>query len=142
TENNNLVNQTSNQYRSDLQALNFSGSLLYRHKFVKPRRTFSINLNSSYNDKAGESFLLSGNDYIIKSDTLDQFSDLMIEGWSLSSNVDYTEPVGKNGMLMANYRISVEEEDSNQETFDFLEASQKYDSFNSGHSNVFTSEKT
>ncbi len=142
TENNNLVNQTSNQYRSDLQALNFSGSLLYRHKFVKPRRTFSINLNSSYNDKAGESFLLSGNDYIIKSDTLDQFSDLMIEGWSLSSNVDYTEPVGKNGMLMANYRISVEEEDSNKETFDFLEASQKYDSFNSGLSNVFTSEKT
>lgn len=145
TENDAIVNQTLNQYRPDLDALNFSGSLLYRHKFAKPRRTFSVNLSNTYNDKNGESYLLSRNNYFTtttKSDTLDQFSDLMTDGWSISSNVDYTEPIGKNGMLMANYRISLENEDSRKETYDFAEATQDYDDFNTGLSNVFASEKT
>ncbi len=144
TEKGAVLNQTLNQYQSDLKGLNLSSSLLYRHRFTKPRRTFSISLNNYYNDKGGESNLLSRSDYFTNtsiSDTLDQFSDLMIDGWSVASNFAYTEPIGKRGMLMANYRVTLQQDDSKKETYDFSEASQDYDLFNTDLSNVFASEK-
>ena len=144
TEKGTTLNESLNQYQSDLKGINLSGSLLYRHRFAKRRRTFSINLNNTYNDKGGESTLLSRSNYftdMATSDTLDQYSDLMIDGWSVSSNFAYTEPIGKRGMLMANYRITFQKDDSNKETYDFSEATQDYDLFNPTLSNVFASEK-
>ncbi len=145
TERGILINETINQYQSDLSGLNLSGNLLYRHRFKKQRRTFSINLNNSYNDKGGESNLLSLNNFFRgteKSDTLDQYSDLNIDGWSTSTNFAYTEPIGKRGMLMANYRLTFQNDDSQKETYDFSETSQDYDEFNNDLSNVFKSKKT
>ena len=144
TEKGSKVNESLNRYPSDLKGLNFSSNLLYRHRFKKRRRTFSINLNNTYNDKAGESNLLSLSNFFTeaeKSDTLDQFSDLMIDGWSLATNFAYTEPLGERGMLMANYRVTLQKDDSNKETYDFSDISQDYDLFNEDLSNVFKSEK-
>lgn len=144
TERGLVLNQTLNEYSSDLKALTLSGNLLYRHKFAKQRRTFSINLSNSYNDKSGESNLFSQSDYFrntTESDTLDQFADLVVEGWTVGSNFAYTEPVGKSGMLMMNYRLSLQKDDSNKETFDFSKTSQDYDLFSTDLSNVFKSEK-
>ncbi len=135
-----LLGQTDNHYRSDLAGLVFSNSLLYRHRFAKPRRTISINFGQGYNQNQGESFLQSEDVLFLEEesrDTLDQFADLDLNGWNLSANLNYTEPIGRYSMLMLNYRASYQEDDSDRSTFDFAKNSQMYDQLNTDLSNIF-----
>lgn len=135
-----LLSQTDNVYRSDLSGMDFSNTLVFRHRFSKPRRTFSIDFRQAYNNKEGESNLGSQDvffDGLPNPDTIDQFSNLDIKGWTLSTSVNYTEPLGKNSMLMLNYRASRRDDDSDKRTFDFSESSQDYTDANLELSNVF-----
>lgn len=135
-----LLNQTDNTYQSILDGINFSNSFTFRHKFKKSSRTLSLNLSQRYNDKAGESYLNSEDLFFginPLADTLNQFSLLDINGWTYSSNVSYTEPLGKSGMLMLSYRFSQTEDDSDKQTFDFESLSQDYSFLNEELSNVF-----
>ncbi len=136
-----LINQTDNNIRSDLSGKNFSNSLLFRHSFPKRGRTISLNVGMGYNDKRGESYLESHNDYFEPppfSDTLNQFSNLDLQGWNLSSNISYTEPIGKGQSLMIEYRSEYQEEDSDKTTNDFSESTQDYTLPNNALSNIFS----
>lgn len=135
-----LLNQTDNQYLTDLNGLDFSNSLLYRHRFAKRGRTISVDFRQSYDDKIGESSLYSEDVYFddfTRSDTLDQAADLDINGWSLSSNVTYTEPLTDNSRLMVTYRASWQEDHSDKQTLDFDKESQSYSLLNPDLSNIF-----
>ncbi|MCB0572121.1 MAG: TonB-dependent receptor, partial [Phaeodactylibacter sp.] len=136
------LSSTNYRYSPELSGLDFSNSLLWRHRFGKAGRTFSINLNTGYNDKEGERYLLSENTIFngnAVSDTLDQFSDLFSDGWNLEASANYTEPLGKRSQLQFNYEWGYEKGDSEQETYDFEESSQKYSGFNQELSNTFNS---
>ena len=126
----NLLNQTENDYNSDMGGINFNNSLLFRHRFSKPRRTVSLDMSLGYSDRAGESFLYSANSYYTRlvSDSLDQFTDLNVNGWNVSSNLEYTEPAGKNSMVTVNYRISKQLDESSKKTFDHQEGQGYVDS--------------
>src|SRR5690606_13710121 len=39
-----LLNQTDNLFQSDLSGINFSNDMLFRHRFGKRGRTFSVNV--------------------------------------------------------------------------------------------------
>ena len=136
-----LLNQTDNDYRSELKGVDFSNNILWRHRFQKPRRTFSVNVGMGYNNKKGESYLDSQDDYFDAppiTDTLNQFTDLNNNGWNISSNISYTEPIGERSQLMMEYRTSFQEENSEQEAFDFESLTQAYDSPNIPLSSIFT----
>ena len=138
-----VFSTTDNQYESDLNGMNFSNSLLYRHKFDKPRRTISLNITTGYAPKNGESYLLSNNIYNTNatlSDSLDQFSTLDINSWNLSANLMYTEPIGQNSMLMMNYRSSWQQEESLKETFDFYAEDEDYSLLNTELTNIFSND--
>jgi outer membrane beta-barrel protein/carboxypeptidase-like protein len=135
-----LVSQTDNQYSSDLAGIDFSNSINYQRRLNKPGRTVSLDFRQGYNNKMGESKLNSTNDYFgidPKIDTINQLADLDIDGWSLSSNFTYTEPLGKQSRLMLTYRYSYDEDNSDKRTYDFSESSQDYSDVNEELSNVF-----
>ncbi len=138
-----LLNSTNYQYETALSAVDFSTNVLYRHSFLKSRRTFSISVTSGFNSNDGESFLFSENNFLrrntVVADTLDQYSNLFSDGWNLSANLSYTEPVGKAGMLQLQYRASTTKTDSDKETFDFDEETNNYALLNIPLSNVFNS---
>ncbi|MFT7606282.1 MAG: hypothetical protein ACI8VT_003882, partial [Saprospiraceae bacterium] len=69
--------------------------------------------------------------------TLNQFADLDIDGWSLSSNLTYTEPLGEQSRIMLTYRYSYDEDNSDKKTYDFAESTQDYTSINNELTNVF-----
>ncbi len=134
------LSSTSYRFSPELAGIDFSNSLLWRHRFSKAGRTFSLNLNTGYNDKEGERFLFSENTIFnggAVSDTLDQFSDLFSKGWSVEASANYTEPLGEKAQLQFNYEWGYEKGDSEQETFDFEESSQGYSLFNQPLSNTF-----
>ena len=136
-----LLNQTQNDFSADLFGIDFSNTLLYRRRMAKRGRTFSVRLGTGYKKNSGESFLYSQNDYFIprtSTDTLDQFSNLDLNGWNLSSNISYTEPIGRIASLQFRYSYSWQEDKSDKETMDFSPISNKFDILNEQLSNVFT----
>ncbi|MGH1435582.1 MAG: outer membrane beta-barrel protein [Lewinella sp.] len=139
----NLLSQTDLGFNADLTALNLGNRLLWRHKFEKRGRTFSVNLNSGYAPKKGENFLFSESIFSSPSTDsifLQQKSTLDLNSWNMAVNVQYTEPLSEKGMLTFNYRTSYQQEESDKETLDFDEGSQDYDVFNSGLSNLFSND--
>lgn len=138
-----LLNSTLTDYNSDLQAVNFNSSLLWRHRFSKPGRTFSINGTTAYSPQKGDEDLYSLNSYFRQgssSDTLNQRSTLDVNSWSVSSNISYTEPVGQNSQVEFSYNTSWKQEESDKYTYDFLESTGNYDLLNEQLSNVFSND--
>lgn len=141
---NTVLNSSTNNYLSDLSGVNFSNSLLYRHKFQKKGRTVSLDFSTGYAPKKGESTQQSINGFFIDSissiDSLDQRSRLVVNNWNLAGNLEYTEPLGPNAQLLLNYRHSYQQESSDRRVFDWSEASGDYDILNEPLSNVFSND--
>lgn len=140
TQGNAQLNSTTTNTETSYSALNANASLLWRHKFSKERRTFSVYASGGYAPKQGERFQLSLIDSLSIVDTLNQFSALDAYNWNAAANFDYTEPIGKNSMLMLSYRGSFQQDDSEREVFDFVENTQSYSSLNNQLSNVFSND--
>ncbi len=138
--NSNLLNQTESDFLANLNALNLSNSLLWRHRFNKKGRTFSINITSGFAPKSGESYLLSDNLFETATTNLNQCSTLDNHKWNLATNVRYTEPITEQSLLMLDYKVSYQQEESTKEVFDFVETTKVYDSFNENLSNVFSND--
>lgn len=140
----NLLNATNNSYLSNMDGLNFSNSLLWRHKFQKKGRTLSLDFTTGYAPKKGESTLQSISGFYAgpnpSDDSLDQRSNLSTNNWNLSGNLEYTEPIGANGQLLLNYRNSYQQESSDRKVFDWAESTGGYDLLNEPLSNVFSND--
>jgi hypothetical protein len=141
-EGGNLLSTTQNLFNSDLSALSFSNSLLWRHKLKKEGRTFSVDVTTGYNPQNGNNRLTSLNNYFDAGENEDirQQSSLDENSWNISGNLDYTEPINKNNQLLLNYKASIKQESSDKETFDFVNASQDYSLLNEDLSNVYTND--
>lgn len=135
-----LLTQNDTDEEKSYSALNANASLLWRHKFAKDRRTFSVFASGGYAPKFGEKYQYTINNDSTGVDTLDQFSALDAYNWNAAANFDYTEPIGKNSMLMLSYRGSYQQDDSEREVYDFMESTQSYSSLNNQLSNVFSND--
>jgi uncharacterized membrane protein YgcG len=122
---NNTLSSTHNTNAANNTGYSSSNNLLVQHKFKKPRRTVSLNVNSSLNEKSGDGVYHADNsifnyDGLItrKDSVIDQRYMLYNHGYTLGGNITYTEPVGSKGQVMANYYPSVSKSSSDKETFD------------------------
>lgn len=126
--NNSSTTDAQNSMREILQSItrtentarnigyNTSGNLLYQHKFAKPRRTISLNANGSLNEKDGNGTIYALNDFIDTTTLRDQHYDLYSNGYNISGNLTYTEPVGKSGQLMFSYNPAYTQNASDKKT--------------------------
>lgn len=138
-----LLNQTDNFFNSDLSALNFNNNLLFRHRFAKARRTFSVNVSGGYAPKEGESILQSENLYFgsrPSSEVLNQQSILDNNNWNVATSFNYTEPVGQNSMLMMDYQVSWRQDESDKEVLDYSELTGTYNDINEPLTNIFSND--
>lgn len=133
------VNQnTTNSTRA---GNNLNNTILYRHSFSKKGRTVSINLNTSYNKNDGESYTNTFQRSFTNIDFTDSssqiFSDQASHGYQISTNLAYTEPLGKNSQLQINYNPTFSKSISNQQTYSFNPAENKYSTLLDSLSNQF-----
>ncbi len=143
---------TSNNFNENINNSNRSGNnlsnnILYRHSFPKRGRTFSINLNTSYNKRDGESYVETFSRFIdnggMTEDTAsNRFADQKSNGLQLSTNLVYTEPLGQNSQLQVNYNPSYSKSESDQKTYALDPLANKYSTFLSNFSNVFENRTT
>lgn len=137
-----LLNIADNHNNGKGPGYNFNNDFLYRHKFNKKGRTLSINLGTGVTNRNRDSYLNNNSIYYHQlagqiSDSTDQYGKALASGLSLSSNVIYTEPVGKNSQLQANYNISWSRNDNDKKTYDYASDRQDYTNFNDSLSNIY-----
>ncbi len=117
------VNQTVNNYNSDLSGYNIDNSLLYRYKFDKIGRTFSLQLANNVNKNSGDTRLYSQNTIFGSANNtivIDQDGDILGDGYRMSGEINYTEPVFDSTLLQLTYRPSYTFSNSDKEVYNIL----------------------
>lgn len=119
---------------------NIGGSLLFRKRFKTPGRSFSLNLtyNTSINDQQNfnkSSVYYFANDSL---STFNQNNQINTTSKNAGANLTYTEPLGRDKYLEANYGFTNYKSDSKKYTYDYDESKGIYDQLNDSLSNAFT----
>ena len=135
------LSRTRNYNAADNSGYSSSDNILLQHKFKKQRRTISLNVSTTLNEKTGTGAYNSNNAYFLHGDStqtsLDQHNTITNSGYNVSPNVTYTEPVGKKGQLMVTYNPSWSKNNSDKETYDKNATSGAYVNFDTLLSNKY-----
>lgn len=136
---NSLESNIDNRNDADNSGYAFSTSVLYRHRFQKRGRSLSVNVSTSINDQDGDSYLHSLNEYESSGETtlIDQQSDQFTKSSTISSNISYTEPVGKNGQLQMEYAPSFTKSKTDKKTYNLNDETVDYTDLDTLLTNAF-----
>jgi len=119
---NDIINDINSNYNSNLNGLNISNNLLFRHKFKKIGRTITLGMNGEYSENSGNSDLYSYNQYnneIITIEEISQDANSNQYGRGISANISYTEPFIKKSLLMFDYQIGYKNSSSDKYTYNY-----------------------
>jgi hypothetical protein len=147
---NNPTTQTLNTNINDAKrlAMNLNNSIFYRRSFAKRGRSFTIGLNTSYNDREGESYINTFQRSFIQQpsgidDTAsNRFTDQASKTFQVSTNISYSEPLGENSQLQFTYNPRLSKSESDQQTFELNPIENKYNLFQDRLSNVLKNTTT
>ena len=122
---------TQNITNSSRNGSNLNNNILYRHSFPKRGRTFSVNLNTSYNERTGDVYTdffdTTFTSVNIYDDSLSKrYTDQVNNGLNISTNLVYTEPIGRKSQLQINYNPSWSRNRADQQAFEWEEGEKDY----------------
>jgi hypothetical protein len=140
-----LISQTQNNNPVFTDGYNLQGHLVYRHRFPTAGRSVSVDLGASQNRKTNASSLSSIDLYAdpsSKNDTIDQQSAGTTNGYTLSTNVAYTEPLWSNSLLQLTYAPSYTKNSSDTRVYTFDQLAGSFADLNRALSNSFENSYT
>ncbi len=116
-----------------------SSNLQLRHRFAKPGRTISLDLNTSLNTNNGWGYNYSANHYYRLDSTsiINQFYQDSLTSVTFTPTLSYTEPLGKHMMLQFNYNHVYTKSTSINNTYAYDNTTKAYTSFDSLFSNSY-----
>lgn len=138
-----LTNEGFSNTTSASEGYNFRNDVIWRKKFARRGRTFSLSLQTSLNESEGNGSLSSINNFytpngtLIKKDTLNQQNNTISDLRGYTAKAVYTEPIWKKSLLEFSVSKSNTKSTSQKETFDFNKGNGKYDQLNSRLTNDF-----
>lgn len=132
-----LLSAANNQTTAQLHGYNFSNDVLYQHKFSRKGRTLSIDLNTGFNNKKGDGSLYSLNSLSGSDSITDQHSRQNSNSYTISGNIQYTEPIRKIGLLQFTYVPAYTRSVSDKSTYNYDTLSQSYSIADSSLSSNF-----
>jgi len=115
-------------------------NITLRHKFAKPYRTMSLDINGTVNINDGFGYNNAVNKFYLLDDStqnLRQYYNDSLHSVTLSPTLSYTEPVGKNAILELNYNHTYTHHTTTNNTFDYEDATNKYSGYDSLFSNSY-----
>jgi hypothetical protein len=123
------------------EGVNINNNLLYRHKFHKLGRTFTLGLNNSINKSDGSGATFSPLTFYNPDGTISSLRQRDLENLQTtksSNNVisaSYTEPISNNKILEFNYAYTNNHSTSDRKAFDYNPVTQEYDLINLAQTN-------
>ncbi len=115
-----LLSRTQSDNTAQNQGYTFSNNLLFQHKFGKQGRTMSVGLTTSVNDRDGTNRLTSDNEFYGTTDStfrLNQLTNSFTNGYTLSGNLTYTEPLSRRSQLQLSYVPSYTDGNTDKKTY-------------------------
>jgi hypothetical protein len=131
------ISQNITKNNSDNQAMSGSSMLLWMHKMKKEGRTISFQINNDLSVSNNVSFLNSLNTFRNQTQLINQNGETQNQGLTNGLNISYTEPIGKKTQLQISYAPSVNNNNSNKNTYNYDSATAKYYLLDSTLSNDF-----
>jgi hypothetical protein len=134
-------NEGARDSRSDAIGSNWTGNLLYRHKFAKKGRNFTTNVNFGLNNNDSESSSFSENRFfddggqLRRVDTVAQNQFFKNDIFNWGAKATYTEPLGKKRYLEFNYGYFVTEDRADKDVYEIRNGESN---FNEMLSNAYT----
>lgn len=121
-----------------------NNNLLLRHRFKKTGRTVSLALNADWNERNGNSDLTTSNDFsqFDSTITFKQKGENYTNSQTYSSNLTYTEPLGKVMQLFLSYAPSITYNYSDKRTFRNDSITNELTRLDSSLSNQFNNTQT
>ncbi len=138
-----LTNEGFSNTTSASEGYNFRNDIIWRKKFARKGRTFSLSLQTSLNESDADGSLSSINNFyrpdglLLKKDTLNQLSTTKGGLKGYNTRAVYTEPLWKKSLLEFSVSKSNTISTSRKKTFDFNKGSGKYDQLNNTLTNNF-----
>lgn len=141
--------RSNNGYSDNYSAskgYNFNGTLLFRKKFNKRGRTFSVSVSGNSNESDGNNDLESVNQFYnrtgfpVKNDSINQqsFTETDVKGYS--ARMAYTEPLFRRSLIELSASNSQNRSISDKITYDYNRNSGKHDLLNPMLTNNYENE--
>ncbi len=121
----------------------FSNSILFRKRFHRRGRTFSVNLLTNLNSSTGDGRLISNTNFYnpsgfaFRKDSLNQLSNSSADLKGFNVRAVYTEPIFKRSLLEFSVGRSYTENNSRKDTWDYNASNGKFDLVNNLLSNDY-----
>lgn len=134
------INTAQTSRNSANNGFNFSGELLFRHRFAKNGRTFSVNLGNTTSDQTGLSSQYSISRFFTGKDTtqiVNQQTQSQTNSNRMSLGLTYTEPVGKTGQIQLDHNVGYTLSSSDREVNAYDEKLLTYSILNQSLSSLF-----
>jgi hypothetical protein len=137
-----LKNKQLKTFTTDSDKTSLSASILFKHKFAKPRRTFSVNASGNTLNTDANNFLKSFNEsyeggvFSSRID-VDQNKIEAKTNQNLTVNVTYSEPIGKKYAMQFAYQVTQNKGESDYLTYDYSDLTGNYDVLVNSLSNQF-----
>ena len=141
-EDSNLVNTSLRKISSDGVKHTFNSSMIYRRKFSKVGRTFSVSMDQNYNDQDTKGFLYSNINFYdangnpSNSINVDQQKLNKNNMLGFTSKIAYTEPLFKNSFVEVNYSYRLSNSQAERTSYN-KGGDGKYDQLDSAYSNDY-----
>jgi hypothetical protein len=137
-----LKNKQQRLFTTNSDKSSLFTSVLFKHKFAKPRRTFTVNSSWSMLNTNSNNFLKSSNESYIDGvfatkDDVDQNKIGEKTTQNLSASFSYSEPLAKQLSLQFAYQIAYDKGENNYYTYDYSANTGQYDQLVSSLSNEF-----
>ncbi|HET6721160.1 MAG TPA: TonB-dependent receptor family protein, partial [Chitinophagaceae bacterium] len=138
-----LAVKTNSDRHDERDGFNYSGELVYRRRFRKVGRTFTLGWrnnksdNESNNTNRSPVTTYNSDGYLVTAINLNQHGFQENESGGNTISASYTEPIGRNKLFEMNYAYSGNDNVSDKRTYDFNGSSGKYDLLNPLLSNYF-----
>jgi hypothetical protein len=137
---------TANNTGANANGYNIANNILFRHAFAKKGRTISFNLGTTFTKNDGntnqQSFTQYYQDSVIEDSTQNFSTVTTSNGYQLTGNVAYTEPIGKKGQLQLNYTSGYTKNNANTGFYDYDTAAKAYSILDTSFSNKFNNTVT
>lgn len=122
-----------------------STNLQFRHRFAKPYRTISLDLNTTANVNNGTGYNYSVNSFWptlanktpFHVDTLNQFYNDSLHNFSITPTLSYTEPLNKHQILQFTYNHVYTNSTTINNTYNYVDSVKAYTQYNYLFSNSY-----
>ncbi len=128
---------------NERSGVNIGNNLLFRHKFRKIGRTFTLGWNNTFGNSESEGFTRSSNQFYDEDGNLiSSFDQNQNNRQKTNTNnnvvsASYTEPLGLNKLLEVNYAYTNNVSESERKTYNYNTGNGKYDNPNLAQTNDF-----